>query len=399
MKSIKSLVNKGVTVMRRGFGFLWVTLTGILLAVVGVIAYQAGWSEGAATHVSDGVAAAAPYYYYGPHFDGFGSLGSCSSCSCCSCCSASRGSAAAGDMAAGAKAGTAVTVTEAASRPRSMSGCRSGINVRTASLRPRHLQTRRPSDLKGTKRHRGRCALGAVPIPTMEAVPTILVVEDEPQIVRLVRDYLEHGGFTVLVASDGPTALRTARTGRPDLVILDLGLPKLDGLDVTRALRRDGEVPIIMLTARTEESDKLVGLELGADDYMTKPFSPKELVARVRAVLRRAEGMRRPADVIRVGSDVELDVPRMDVRIGGRRAELTKTEFQILATMARQPGRIFTRAQLLDAVKGVAFESYERAIDAHIKNIRRKIEPQPGRPRYVLTVFGVGYRFAEPTDR
>src|SRR6266852_4557353 len=176
----------------------------------------------------------------------------------------------------------------------------------------------------------------------MDAVTTILVVDDEPRIVRLVRDYLEHGGFTVLVASDGPTALRTARTGRPDLVILDLGLPKLDGLDVTRALRRDGEVPIIMLTARTEESDKLVGLELGADDYMTKPFSPKELVARVRAVLRRAEGMRRPA-------------------------ELTKTEFQILATMARQPGRIFTRAQLLDAVKGVAFESYERAIDAHIK--------------------------------
>ena len=233
----------------------------------------------------------------------------------------------------------------------------------------------------------------------MDAVPTILVVDDEPRIVRLVRDYLEHGGFTVLVASDGPTALRTARTGRPDLVILDLALPGIDGLDVTRALRRDGEVPIIMLTARTEESDKLVGLELGADDYMTKPFSPKELVARVRAVLRRAEGMRRRADVIRVGADVELDVPRMDVRIAGRRVDLTKTEFQILSTLARQPGRIFTRAQLLDAVKGVAFESYERAIDAHIKNIRRKIEPQPGRPQYVLTVFGVGYRFAEPPDR
>src|SRR5437016_6084840 len=195
----------------------------------------------------------------------------------------------------------------------------------------------------------GRGALGAVPVPTMDAVPTILVVDDEPRIVRLVRDYLEHGGFTVLVASDGPTALRTARTGRPDLVILDLALPGIDGLDVTRALRRDGEVPIIMLTARTEESDKLVGLELGADDYMTKPFSPKELVARVRAVLRRAEGMRRPADVIRVGTDVELDVPRMDVRIAGRRVDLTKTEFQILSTLARQPGRIFTRAQLLDA--------------------------------------------------
>src|SRR5205823_5839258 len=169
-----------------------------------------------------------------------------------------------------------------------------------------------------------------------------------------------------------PTALRTARTGRPDLVVLDLGLPGLDGLDVARSLRREGAVPIIMLTARTEESDKLVGLELGADDYLTKPFSPKELVARVRAVLRRAEGLQAPTDLIRVGSDVELDVPRMETRIGGRRVDLTKSEFQIVALMARQPGRVFTRAQLLDAVRGVAFESYERAIDAHIKNIRKK---------------------------
>ena len=228
---------------------------------------------------------------------------------------------------------------------------------------------------------------------------TILVVDDEPRIVKLVRDYLEHGGFTVLVASDGQAALRTARTGRPDLIVLDLGLPGLDGLDVTRALRREGEVPIIMLTARTEETDKLVGLELGADDYLTKPFSPKELVARVRAVLRRAEGLRSPSDVIRVGADIELDVPRMEARIGTRRVDLTKTEFQLLSTMARQPGRVFTRTQLLDAVKGVAFESYERAIDAHIKNIRRKIEQDPRSPRYVLTVFGVGYRFAESPDR
>ena len=228
---------------------------------------------------------------------------------------------------------------------------------------------------------------------------TILLVDDEPRIVQLVRDYLEHGGFTVLVASDGASALRTARTGRPDLVILDLGLPGLDGLDVARALRRDGEVPIIMLTARTEESDKLVGLELGADDYMTKPFSPKELVARVRAVLRRAEGLRSPTDVIRVGADVEMDVPRMAAQFGERRVDLTKTEFQLLATMARQPGRVFTRAQLLDAVRGVAFESYERAIDAHIKNIRKKIEPDARSPKYLLTVFGVGYRFAEPPER
>ncbi len=233
------------------------------------------------------------------------------------------------------------------------------------------------------------------PILRMGTLTTILVVDDEPRIVQLVRDYLEHGGFTVLVASDGQTALRTARTGRPDLVVLDLGLPGLDGLDVTRALRRDGEIPIIMLTARTEETDKLVGLELGADDYLTKPFSPKELVARVRAVLRRAEGLRSTSDVIRAG-EVELDLPRMEARFGGRRVDLTKTEFQLLATMARQPGRVFTRAQLLDAVKGVAFESYERAIDAHIKNIRRKVETNPRAPRYVLTVFGVGYRFAEP---
>jgi len=227
-------------------------------------------------------------------------------------------------------------------------------------------------------------------------VATILVVDDEPRIVQVVRDYLQHGGFAVLVASDGPSALRTARTGRPDLIVLDLGLPGLDGLDVARALRRDGDVPIIMLTARSDETDKLVGLELGADDYITKPFSPKELVARIRSVLRRAEGLREPAEVIRVGNDVELDVPRMEARFGTRRVDLTKTEFQLLATMARQPGRVFTRGQLLESVRGVAFESYERAIDAHIKNLRRKIEPDPRSPRYLQTVFGVGYRFAEP---
>ena len=222
-------------------------------------------------------------------------------------------------------------------------------------------------------------------------VATILVVDDEPRIVQLVRDYLEHGGFTVLTASDGPSALRAARTGKPDLVVLDLGLPGVDGLDVARSLRREGVVPIIMLTARTEESDKLVGLELGADDYMTKPFSPKELVARVRAVLRRAEGLDTPSDVIRVGSSVELDASRMEALFDGRRVDLTRSEFQIVSAMARQPGRVFTRAQLLDTVRGVAFEAYERAIDAHIKNIRRKIGAH-----YIETVFGVGYRFAEP---
>jgi two-component system alkaline phosphatase synthesis response regulator PhoP len=227
-------------------------------------------------------------------------------------------------------------------------------------------------------------------------VKTVLVVDDEPQIVQLVRDYLEHGGFAVLSAGDGVTALELARTRSPDLVVLDLGLPGLDGLDVTRSLRRDRTVPIIMLTARDDESDKLVGLELGADDYVVKPFSPKELVARVRAVLRRAEGLRADSDVIRVGSEVELDLARMTATIAGRRVELTPTEFQLLATLARQPGRVFTRGQLLDAVHGVAFESYERAIDAHVKNLRRKIEPEPRAPRFVLTAFGVGYRFADP---
>ncbi|TMF56931.1 MAG: response regulator transcription factor [Chloroflexi bacterium] len=218
---------------------------------------------------------------------------------------------------------------------------------------------------------------------------TVLVVDDEPRIVQLVRDYLERAGFSVITAADGPAALRSARTGKPDLVVLDLALPGMDGLDVARSLRREGAVPIIMLTARTDESDKLVGLELGADDYLTKPFSPKELVARVRAVLRRGQGMPQD-DVIRVGADVELDVPRMEVTISGRRVEL-----ELLATLARQPGRIFTRGQLLTAVRGVAIESYERAIDAHIKNIRRKIEADPREPRYVLTAYGVGYRFAE----
>ena len=224
---------------------------------------------------------------------------------------------------------------------------------------------------------------------------TILVVDDEPQIVRLVKDHLEAAGFSVLEAADGTGALRVAAAGHPDLIVLDLGLPHLDGLDVTRKLRKDNAVPIIMLTARSDESDKLVGLELGADDYLTKPFSPKELVARIRAVLRRAEAAAAGPELIRVGDDVELDLPRMEARIAGRRVELTPTEFQLVAAMAKEPGRVFTRAQLLDAVHGVAFESYERAIDAHIKNLRRKIEPEPSAPRFVLTAFGVGYRFAD----
>jgi two-component system, OmpR family, alkaline phosphatase synthesis response regulator PhoP len=222
---------------------------------------------------------------------------------------------------------------------------------------------------------------------------TILVVDDEPKITRLVRDYLESAGFAVITAGDGQEAVMRARTERPDLVVLDIGLPLLDGLDVTRRLRRDGEVPIIMLTARDDETDKLIGLELGADDYVTKPFSPRELVARVRAVLRRHQ--RPDADDRLVAGALELDLPRMRLAVGGRSVELTATEFALIAAMARQPGRVFTRSQLLDAIHGVAFESFERAIDAHVRNIRRKIETDAHQPRHLLTVYGVGYRLAD----
>jgi DNA-binding response OmpR family regulator len=226
-------------------------------------------------------------------------------------------------------------------------------------------------------------------------VRTVLVVDDEPEIVRLVRDYLERAGFTVVTAADGDEALRIAHRDRPDIVVLDLGLPGLDGLDVARELRRGGEMPIIMLTARTEEADRVAGLELGADDYVSKPFSPRELVARVRAVLRRTDSARSQGDVVRAGDGMVLDAARMEASVDGRAVDLTATEFALLLHMARQPGRVFTRAQLLDAIHGVAVESYERAIDAHVKNIRRKIESDPRAPRHLQTVFGVGYRVAE----
>jgi DNA-binding response OmpR family regulator len=224
---------------------------------------------------------------------------------------------------------------------------------------------------------------------------TVLVVDDEPKILQLARDYLEHAGFAVLVAGDGPSALHAVRVRQPDLVVLDLGLPGIDGLEVMRTIRGAGPTPIVVLTARDTEVDTLLGLELGADDYMTKPFSPRELVARVRAVLRRLERSAGPKDRIEAG-DLVLDVPRLRTTLRGRAIDLTPTEFAILAAMAREPGRVFTRSQLLDAAHGVAFEAYERAIDAHVKNIRRKLEPDPVRPRYLLTVYGVGYRVAEP---
>lgn len=222
----------------------------------------------------------------------------------------------------------------------------------------------------------------------------ILVVDDEPKIVQLARDYLERAGFQVLSAGDGKTAVAGIRAAKPDLIVLDLGLPEMDGLDVTRAIRKESNVPIVMLTARGEETDKLVGLELGADDYMTKPFSPKELVARVRAVLRRFEAATTGSEIVRAG-DLVLDIPRMRATVTGKEVDLTPTEFQLLTTLAREPGRVFTRAQLLDAVRGAAFESYERAIDAHIKNIRRKIEPDPHEPHYIMMIYGVGYKLVD----
>ena len=221
----------------------------------------------------------------------------------------------------------------------------------------------------------------------------ILVVDDELKIARLVRDYLTEAGFDVVVASSGPAALAAARSDRPDLVVLDLGLPGMDGYDVTRAIRSHSAIPIIMLTARSEETDRIVGLELGADDYVVKPFSPRELVARVKAVLRRTTG-ETAREVIRA-RDLVIDLPGHAVERSGNRIDLTSSEFELLKTLAAQPGRVFTRGQLLDVMRGASFESYERSIDAHIKNLRKKLEPDPHRPVYVITVYGVGYRFAD----
>jgi len=215
----------------------------------------------------------------------------------------------------------------------------------------------------------------------------ILVIDDEVKIVEICSDYLHAAHFDVITASDGLQGLTLARAQKPDLVVLDLMLPGMDGLDVCRTLRRESNVPIIMLTARVEEPDKLIGLELGADDYITKPFSARELVARIRTVLRRASGDA-SSDVIRVG-EVTLDRAHYQASLPDRSVSLTSTEYELMATMMSQPGRIFTRSQLLNAVRGVAFESYERAIDSHIRNLRRKLEPG----EYIITVHGIGYKF------
>ncbi len=224
---------------------------------------------------------------------------------------------------------------------------------------------------------------------------TVLVVDDEPRIASVVKDYLVQAGYDVLLAADGGTALTVLASHAPDLVVLDLGLPDLDGLDVIRKIRETSGVPIVILTARSDETDKVVGLELGGDDYVVKPFGPKELVARIRALLRRIDTEANGNQTeVRIG-EVVIDPRKMTVERDGQEVEFTATEFRIVEVLTGQPGRVFTRGQLLDAVHGVSFESYERAIDAHIKNIRRKLEPEAGTPRYVLTVHGVGYKFAD----
>ncbi len=221
---------------------------------------------------------------------------------------------------------------------------------------------------------------------------TILVVDDEPKILQLAKDYLVDNGFKVLTSGDGVQALALARQEKPDLIVLDLMLPGKDGLDVCRAIRRESDVPIIMLTARAEEADQLIGLELGADDYITKPFSPRALVARVRALLRRARGDLLQGETLRSGS-LELDLKRMQVKLKGEIIHLTRSEYNLLETLVKHQGQPLSREQLLEHLHGVAFGGVDRSVDSHIKNLRKKIEPDPTAPIYIQTVYGYGYKF------
>lgn len=221
---------------------------------------------------------------------------------------------------------------------------------------------------------------------------TILVVDDEPKILQLAKDYLVDNGFKVLTSGDGVQALAIARQEKPDLIVLDLMLPGMDGLDVCRSLRRESDVPIIMLTARAEETDQLIGLELGADDYITKPFSPRALVARVRALLRRARGDLLQEETLRSGS-LELDLKKMEVKLSGEIIHLTRSEYTLLETLVKHEGQPLSREQLLEHLHGVVFSGVDRSVDSHIKNLRKKIEPDPTDPIYIQTVYGFGYKF------
>jgi two-component system, OmpR family, alkaline phosphatase synthesis response regulator PhoP len=220
----------------------------------------------------------------------------------------------------------------------------------------------------------------------------ILVVDDEIQIVKVLRAYLEKAGFQVVTAADGNAAVSVFRQNRPDFVILDLNLPGMDGLDVCRTLRHESNVPILMLTARVEEADRLIGLELGADDYVVKPFSPREVVARVRTIFRRTLSEPAKPEVIQAG-DIVIDLSGHVVTRSNQLIELTPTEFEILVSLASQPKRVLSRMQIMELALGESFEGYDRTIDAHIKNLRNKLEPNPKKPTYIHTVFGVGYKF------
>ena len=222
---------------------------------------------------------------------------------------------------------------------------------------------------------------------------TILTVDDKENVRTLIREYLTEEGFRVVTADNGQTALFVARQEKPDLILLDLMMPEMDGTSFIRAFRKESDTPIIVLTAKLEESDKVLGLELGADDYITKPFSMRELLARVHAVLRRVNGTAKASPTLRVG-DVSLDRETRAVTVGGVDVKLTPSEFDLLAIMMTSPGRVYTRASLLEATQGAYFEGIARTIDVHIRNLRSKIEPNPAEPRYIETVFGIGYRFA-----
>ncbi len=223
---------------------------------------------------------------------------------------------------------------------------------------------------------------------------TILIVDDKQSVQRLIADYLAENGFRTVVASDGREALFVVRHEKPDLVLLDIMMPKMDGYEFMRHFRKERNTPVIMLTAKVEETDKVVGLELGADDYVTKPFGMAELVARIRAVLRRAYENAPSPEVLRVG-DVALDIRTHRVTAQAREIDLTPSEFDILTILMAAPGQVFSRADLLEKLRGERFENVERTVDVHIRNLRAKLEPDPGNPQYVLTVFGVGYRFSD----
>ncbi len=222
----------------------------------------------------------------------------------------------------------------------------------------------------------------------------ILVVDDKLEIRKLLKSYFTQEGFEVVTAADGQEALFVARHEKPDVVLLDLMMPEMNGYDFLRSFSRESSTPVIVLTAKVEESDKVLGLELGADDYVVKPFSPRELAARVRAVLRRVEKSQKETPQILRAGEILVDLEGHYVKVGGQLVDLTPSEFTILATLIAAPGRVFTRLELLERLQGVAYEGYERTIDVHIRNLRAKIEPDPSQPRYIETVYGAGYRFS-----